>query len=150
MDASVLPQNATDPSFTWSVTPENLASISDEGLLKATGIGEVTVTATAADASGVTGTMDIVIAEKISGINPISDPDKITVYPNPALNGNFIIEGTRNISLIELYDLTGRKVTGFSNFNRNSVNVSVNAKPGIYILKLSNSTQAVYKKIMIK
>jgi endo-1,4-beta-xylanase len=150
MSATVLPQNATNPSVTWSVTPDNLVSISTSGLLSAIDTGKVTVTATANDGSGVSGTMDITITEKISGITNNSDLEKISVYPNPSVNGDFTINGIGKITQIEVYDLTGSKVTVIENFKRTSLNVHVNAKPGIYILKLTGVEQSVYKKIIIK
>ena len=67
MAATVLPENATDKSVTWSVTVEDgsateLASIDENGLLTAAETeGAVKVTATANDGSGVTGEMLITI-----------------------------------------------------------------------------------------
>ena len=61
MNASVLPANATDSNIVWSVVSETgTATISSNGMLTATGVGVVTVTATNA-ASGVTGTENITI-----------------------------------------------------------------------------------------
>jgi uncharacterized protein YjdB len=74
MSAVVLPTDATDPNVTWSVVPGSpatmqifvraeepgSATISSNGMLTATGVGAVTVTATNA-ASGVTGTEVITI-----------------------------------------------------------------------------------------
>jgi uncharacterized protein YjdB len=63
MAAAVLPANATNPAVTWSVAPgTGSATISAGGLLRATGNGTVTVTATANDGSGVIGTLNINIS----------------------------------------------------------------------------------------
>jgi hypothetical protein len=62
MLAAILPLNATDTSVTWSVVNgTGTATISVGGLLTATGAGDVTVIATANDASGVTGSLVITI-----------------------------------------------------------------------------------------
>lgn len=63
MLAEVFPLDATDSSVTWSVTPETGTADIDPitGLLTATGGGTVTVTATADDGSGITGTIDVSI-----------------------------------------------------------------------------------------
>lgn len=62
MIATVLPTNATDSTVTWSVVNETgSATISVGGLLSATGAGTVTVVATANDASGVTGSIQITV-----------------------------------------------------------------------------------------
>jgi uncharacterized protein YjdB len=62
MSATVLPTNAADLNVTWSVTPgTGTATISTDGMLSATTAGTVTVTATANDASGVTGSETITV-----------------------------------------------------------------------------------------
>jgi hypothetical protein len=66
MSAAVTPANATDPTISWSVATleGGTASIdATTGLLHATGVGTVRVTATNT-ASGVTGTKDIKIIAK--------------------------------------------------------------------------------------
>lgn len=57
--AVVLPADATDKSLTWSITGP--ATVSQTGLVTATGDGTATVKATAKDGSGVFGTLPIVI-----------------------------------------------------------------------------------------
>ncbi len=64
LSVEVLPANADNKNVTWSVSDENIAEISQTGLLTPIDNGTVTVTATAADGSGVTGTLEI----EISGI----------------------------------------------------------------------------------
>ena len=62
MLAAILPLNATDSTVTWSVVNgTGTATISGGGLLTATSAGQVTVIATANDASGVTGSLVITI-----------------------------------------------------------------------------------------
>jgi uncharacterized protein YjdB len=57
--AVVLPANATDKSLTWSATGP--ATVTQTGLVTATGNGTAIVTATAKDGSGVFGTLSIPI-----------------------------------------------------------------------------------------
>ena len=66
MNASVGPDDAKDKTVTWSVEDgTGSATISDTGLLTATGDGTVTVTATANDASNTTGSAEITISNQI-------------------------------------------------------------------------------------
>lgn len=58
--ATVLPANATDKTLTWSVTGP--ATITQAGLVTATGNGTAVVTATAKDGSGISGTLSIPIS----------------------------------------------------------------------------------------
>jgi len=62
MNATVLPENVTDPGVTWSVTPgTGSATIGSSGLLKGTKAGTVTVTAEANDSSGIKGSEVITV-----------------------------------------------------------------------------------------
>jgi hypothetical protein len=63
MSAAVLPANATNSTVSWSVTngTEQQQINSSTGLLTATGVGTVTVTASATDGSGITGTEQITV-----------------------------------------------------------------------------------------
>lgn len=62
MLAAILPTNATDQTVTWSVVAgTGTATIDVNGLLTATSPGTVTVIATANDASGVTGSIQITV-----------------------------------------------------------------------------------------
>ena len=54
-------EDATNKAVSWSVEPSGYASINDDGLLTGLKAGEVTVTATAKDGSGVTGEKTITI-----------------------------------------------------------------------------------------
>ncbi|MEZ4916349.1 MAG: Ig-like domain-containing protein [Chitinophagales bacterium] len=73
MEATVLPTNATDATYTWSITNgTGSASIDANGLLTALTNGTVTVTATANDGSGVTGDAVITISNQIVLVNSIS------------------------------------------------------------------------------
>jgi hypothetical protein len=54
--AVILPENTTNQEVTWSVSNEQIATVSSTGLLTAVANGTVTVSAVAKDGSGVTGT----------------------------------------------------------------------------------------------
>ncbi|MDD5050805.1 MAG: Ig-like domain-containing protein [Candidatus Pacebacteria bacterium] len=73
MLASVLPGDATNSSVTWSiVSGGDFASIDGDGLLTATGNGEVTVRATANDGSEVYGELIITISGQTIPTTPVS------------------------------------------------------------------------------
>jgi len=149
MVASVLPINTTIPNVTWTVAPTTLASIDAIGKLTALANGTVTVTATAWDGSGIKGTASIVISNQTTGISDKALAEKITVFPNPAVNGNFTISGIENIERIELVNMIGEKVITYDNLNQSSINIQVNVPEGIYIVNLTDGKQTVTKKIVI-
>jgi len=101
MNAAVLPIDATDPNVTWSVTDgTGSATINTSGVLTGTGVGAVTVSATADDGSAITETLEISviaptppppqaaapIASDISGGSEINtaEPTVSTAPPTPA------------------------------------------------------------------
>lgn len=149
MIAQFLPENTTIQNVSWSVSPTNLASIDAAGKLTALADGKVTVTATAWDGSGKKGTASIEISNQTTGLSDNAMADNITVFPNPATNGNFTIRGIENIERIEFVNLVGEKVMVFENLNQPALHVGVNLPKGIYLINLSDGRQAVIKKIVI-
>lgn len=61
LTASVLPADADDATVTWSSSDETLATVSASGLVEALAVGEVVITATANDESGVSASCTITI-----------------------------------------------------------------------------------------
>ena len=150
MTATVLPVNTTIPNVTWTVSPSNLATIDSKGILTAVAVGTVKVTATSWDGTGRKGTMDVVISNSTTATSEKPLADLITVYPNPAINGNFTINGIERIKQIELFDQVGKKVIAFNHLNQSTLNVQVNVAPGIYVIHFFDGEQFSYKKIIIR
>ena len=86
LTATVLPEDATDSSVTWSSSNENVATVSSNGLLTITGEGSAVITATANDGSGVSGTC--YVTGEAAGIESIIGEGKVS----------------------DVYDLMGRRV----------------------------------------
>ena len=63
LTATVLPDNTTDKTVTWSSSDTSKATIDEEGLVSLLAAGEVTFTATANDGSGVTGSYTMTVTE---------------------------------------------------------------------------------------
>jgi uncharacterized protein YjdB len=73
LSASVLPGSATDKSVTWSLANgNNLAIISNSGLVTALDNGNITVRATANDGSGVYATLVISISSQVVPVSSIT------------------------------------------------------------------------------
>jgi len=150
MVANVLPVNTTIPNVTWSVAPSNLATIDANGKLTAVANGKITVTATAWDGTGIKGTKVITISDSPTGLSEKLNSGKISVYPVPAINGKFTINGIESIKQIELISLVGKKVIAFNNLSQSALNIQVNVPKGIYVLNLFDGEQVFYKKIVIQ
>ena len=66
LTAVITPDDATDKTVVWSSGNESVATVSESGLVKALKPGMATITATAADGSGIKATCKIII-EKTEG-----------------------------------------------------------------------------------
>jgi len=62
LTATVVPDGATNPGVTWSSGTPGVATVDANGLVTAIASGQTTITATAADSSGITGTLTITVA----------------------------------------------------------------------------------------
>jgi hypothetical protein len=135
MEATVLPANADDGTYTWSVmNGTGSASIDNNGLLTAISDGTVDVTATANDVSGETGTITITISNQSLGINKNSSQN-ISIYPNPVQNQLFVESNELEITEISILDYSGQLVKLITNNTTNQIDVS-DLKQGVYILKV--------------
>jgi len=73
INATVLPANVTDGTYTWSVANgTGSATINSSGLLAAQTNGTVTVVATANDGSGITGSIAITIGGQYIGLTSVT------------------------------------------------------------------------------
>jgi len=147
MIADVLPANADDATYTWSVTNgTGSASIDASGLLTASSNGTVTVTATANDASGITGSTVITISNQSSaGINDQAALNNLTIYPNPAKT-SISIESSEEVESIVFINLTGETVKTIVS-PANAIDISDLAN-GIYILRVQFKTGFVNSKLI--
>ena len=61
LTATVEPDNATTKTVTWSTSNENVATVDQNGNVKAVGAGTATITAVASDGSGKTATCEVTV-----------------------------------------------------------------------------------------
>jgi hypothetical protein len=74
---------------------------------------------------------------------------RVCIYPNPAKDGNFTLDGIESIKQIEMLDLNGRKIAEFRNSDRPLVKIQMNVSCGVYVLNLFDGEQYFRKKIVI-
>jgi len=146
MNATVLPTNANNLDYDWTVlNGSGSATISETGLLSPTSVGTVTVKAVAQDGSNVSGEKEVTITEAV-GIEEIHSLVS-NVYPNPT-NGIIQIESTKEIKIISILSLRGKLVVKRESFS-NRVDIS-NLKNGIYIIELLNTDSSKEHHQIIK
>jgi endo-1,4-beta-xylanase len=148
LTAVVIPENATNKEIQWSVIPEGIATISTEGLLTPSLQGTVTVVAMATDGSEVSDSVEIniLLPTRLSG----HDNREFIIYPNPAVNGKFVIQGIGGITEIAILDMQGRKITEMSGLDHHSLEISLNVYPGTYLVWLTDGSRSWYRKVLIK
>jgi hypothetical protein len=147
MNCSVLPGNAADKTFTWSVSNgSGEATISAGGLLVAVKDGTVTVRATANDGSGVFGELVITISGQSStSIKQVQN--EIRVYPNPIIDA-FQVYTSDIINDLCVYSGNGQLIYSEKiNSNFATVNCS-NWKRGIYFIKTETNKGVISQKMI--
>lgn len=149
MKATVLPANATDTTCNWSVDQQGFATISASGYLKGVAAGTVTVRATANDGSGASGTLNIEVTTKPNGVSNAS-LDPVRVGPNPVVDGVLKIEGASKVKEVQLISMLGQTMMTQKNYNEPTILISLNVKPGMYLIRLDDGVTAIFKKILVK
>lgn len=149
MIADILPANASDKSVTWSVSDEDIATISEGGLLTAVGDGIVTVRATAKDGSAIFGETQITITNQL--ITSVEDEAgrRFGIYPNPVAS-DLHISNTREILKISLFDISGKSLTKVNNNSGEMIIPMKDLPQGIYILMINCKDQSSYVKRLVK
>lgn len=79
LTATVLPNNATDKSVTWSSNNTSVATVSGTGNVTAKAIGNATITCKANDGSGVSASCSVNVIEKPVDPTSISIVEKLTM-----------------------------------------------------------------------
>ena len=135
----VSPAIATNKNVEWSIVNiTGLATIDNSGLVTAIDNGLVTVVASAADGSGVRGSLDIKI--KVNEQLTVIVTENLLKIP---LEGNY--QGAR----VRLFDLKGNLVS-VHEINGNSCEFDISSIPdGIYIVALSRSFIMNVAKVFI-
>jgi hypothetical protein len=140
MEATVLPNNASNTDVTWSVTNgTGEATISTNGELEAAVDGTVTVVATANDGSGISGSTEITLSNQPNAVAELSNALDLNIYPNPS-NGLVNIDASENIDLIEVFDIIGKTQLTISNLRNNTLDLSALAN-GQYILRVTGASK---------
>ena len=68
LEATIMPENASEKSVTWKSNNESICTVTNQGLVTATGIGSTVVTATTVD-GGLTATCVVKVIQHVSSIS---------------------------------------------------------------------------------
>ena len=129
LTATVLPEEVTDKTVTWSTSDAAIATVDTEGNVTAISVGEAVITATCGEIS----TSCRVIVEKISGIVFVSADDI-----NIVVNGNELtIKGATSEDKVTIVRQDGAVI--YSGNNRESYTLV----RGLYIILVNDATYKV-------
>jgi uncharacterized protein YjdB len=96
---TVLPDNATDDTLTWTSTNELVATVND-GTVTAVGEGTAVITAAATDESGVTATCSVTVVIPVESVSLDEDTLDLTVNDEHTLTATITPPGATNKALI--------------------------------------------------
>jgi hypothetical protein len=79
----------------------------------------------------------------------VYNPEKVTVYPNPVIDGNLEIKADVKMEKIEIMSIVGQIVYSQELEPSNSVRLSFDLEKGIYLVKITfidntNSTKRIW------
>lgn len=100
--ATVTPAGAT---LEWSSSDESVASVNFNGTVTAIAPGNVTITATAADGSGVTASCDITVIEP-SGISDVEAAEAVV----RVIGGEIVVEGAPAGTEVRIFAVDGMEL----------------------------------------
>ncbi len=139
MTTTVSPEDANDKSIAWSVSNDEIASISTSGLLTANANGEVTVIAAAMDGSETSGSMDITISNQV-GIALGSEYGFI-LYPNPVKDVLYITHA-KEIDYVEVIGVNGKVLISNKNFSKERLSLNTSElSEGVYVVRIYTNTK---------
>jgi len=146
MEATILPMNATDPSYTWSVTNiSGLAEIDANGMLTALADGTIKVEVAANDGSGVTGSLNNTISNQSSSTAEQRFIKNLSIFPNPTAS-QLVVDSDSKIDALTILDMMGKTVKTFTDTD-NTIDV-FDLPKGIYLLQIQVNESLVSKKII--
>ena len=148
MEATVSPETATFTKVYWTVNDATIASIAQDGKLKALKNGTVEVTAHAIDMSGITG----MLAVEITGQGGVGIDDlkntSFMVYPNPVTDV-LRISNAQDIKEIQIVNLMGQAMDPGNETNIQEINVAFLSQ-GAYILRITDTSDRTYDLLFLK
>ena len=144
MVVTLAPTNPTNCSVQWTINSKGGgANMDQNGLLTANKSGLIDVVATAQDASGIVGKVEVDVSP-IAQVGLIKVKD-ILIYPNPT--SDIVYVGNVNVAKIELLNNLGQIVKESPQNNMQTIGLS----NGLYHLKVySQEGQSFVGKILIQ
>ncbi len=142
----------TDGITEWTITPDSLGVVNNQGdhceiEWQKTGIASLSVHVTYSCGEETSDTLHIAVINSTGTVELATN--SISIQPNPFNNFfSVIIPTGKEVSIIEIYDLTGSLVLIKKGKFKGNLSINSDVFPqGIYLLKVTSSDQQVFKII---
>ncbi len=160
LEAYILPNNASNQNVTWAVNDPNLATVDATGMVTAINNGVVTITATAQDGSGASGSLNIQITNQSVSVTNIGGEDDYStakVYPNP-FQQQFTLElemkeaTTAQIIVTDIAGKVLQQQNSLLSIGNNTIAIESNNSwsAGIYFVRVRTNSELLIKQIVKK
>lgn len=140
--ARVSPDDARDPSVSWSSSDTDVATVAD-GVVTGVAEGTATITATTNDGGHTANCTVTIIPTSIFE----ASAGQFSVYPNPS-TGTFTIDNSEGADLV-IFNITGQVVFEKSSINSNEL-INTNLAKGMYLVKVSKDDSKRFTKLIIE
>ncbi len=139
LTATILPQNASDKSVTWSSATTTIATVSANGMVKALSAGKVEITTTSID--GGYKAMCTIQVTNPSGVVEEEFSGHVLLSPNPATEVLHLTLPNTSAFEVEIFTAVGVRVLQGSNSQR--INIE-HLATGVYWVSVRQSGRVYY------
>jgi hypothetical protein len=156
IETKIIPENSTNQLIKWDlIQDDQIAELSQTGILTAKTTGKVIVKVTLMDGSNINDSKQIIITSKLSSYKEKNSNYKnlIDISPNPSYNGDLYIKLSSQLSLpanLKIYDITGRElhktIIDKSNFEK----INYKFSEGLYIIHINLKEYNFVDKVLVK
>jgi hypothetical protein len=84
----------------------------------------------------------------------VGSQNKLYIYPNPAAEGNFVIEPENawqgNEVVVNMFDIQGRQILSKVFNSLGKININADFQPGLYFIKVKDGDNQYVKKLMVE
>lgn len=146
-DITFEPQETYNKGITWSVAPNTIISIDENGVITALAEGTIRVTATSVADPTLSTTIDITVSGTVS----IDEATAATrIYPNP-MSDNLTIEADSPINSVQLWNTSGQAVISEKAGELTTKTISTtDLIEGIYFVKVTTEKGTEIQKVIKK
>ncbi len=142
LSVAVYPEQASFSRLTWESSNEEVATVNEDGMVRANKEGETDITVSTSDgALSATCHVSVRYVDAVEGVST----EQIVFYPNP-VSDLLHIEGAVPEATVTLYDMTGRLVLSARAYEGVVTLDMSGVKQGVYLCRVHDKTYKIVKQ----